>query len=69
MTSTLCLRETHMAHAPRSRPAISLQYKLAGYLKGDLLRSLLLVLLAVAVHIPALSGQLIWDDGDSAIDL
>lgn len=63
MTSTLCLSETHMALAPTSRPAISLQYKLAGYLKGDLFRSLLLVLLAVAVHIPALSGQLIWDDG------
>src|SRR5215217_2734748 len=32
------------------------------YLHADWCRSGFLVLLAVAVHAPALSGQLIWDD-------
>lgn len=36
--------------------------RIALYLQSDLLRSLLLVVLAVGAHLPALSGQLIWDD-------
>lgn len=47
---------------PATAPPSSFVQRLAGYLRSDLLRSLLLVLLGVAAHLPALSGQLIWDD-------
>ncbi|MBA3352693.1 MAG: hypothetical protein H0U23_09760, partial [Blastocatellia bacterium] len=47
---------------PAPAPPSSFVQRLAGYLQSDLLRSLLLVLLGVAAHLPALSGQLIWDD-------
>ncbi len=43
-----------------NRPSLS--SRLLVYLRSDLLRVFLLVLLAVASHLPALSGQLIWDD-------
>lgn len=52
------LEETEMT----INPAASLRRRLAGYLQSDLLRALLLLLLGVAAHVPALSGQLIWDD-------
>lgn len=51
-----------MALDPAIGPATSLRQKLACHLQSDLLRSMFLVLLAVAVHVPALSGELIWDD-------
>lgn len=35
---------------------------MANYSRSDLLRAFLLVLAGVAVHLPALAGQLIWDD-------
>lgn len=56
--TALRLNETKVA----VQPATSLRPRLEGYLQSDLLRSFLLVLFAVAVHLPALSGELIWDD-------
>lgn len=43
-------------------PPSSSDQTLANYSRSDLLRALLLLLLGVAAHLPALSGQLIWDD-------
>ncbi len=56
------LNQTKAALDPAIEFACPLRLRLAGYLQSDILRSLLLVLLAVAAHLPALSGQLIWDD-------
>jgi len=42
--------------------------KLAIYLRRDWLRALLLVVLAVTVHAPALQGERIWDDAYLAHD-
>jgi Flp pilus assembly protein TadD len=42
--------------------------KLAIYLRRDWLRALLLVILAVTVHAPALQGERIWDDAYLAHD-
>ena len=39
-----------------------------GYFQRDWCRALLLVLVAVVIHTPALSGQLIWDDNYLAHD-
>ncbi|MEO6872775.1 MAG: tetratricopeptide repeat protein [Chthoniobacterales bacterium] len=47
---------------PASASPFSLARNLIGYFRSDLLRSLLIVLIGVAAHLPALSGQLIWDD-------
>src|SRR6202795_2225475 len=42
--------------------------KLAIYLRRDWLRALLLVVVAVTVHAPALQGERIWDDAYLAHD-
>ena len=55
-----CLENASILEAPPR--TVLVRRPLAAYLQSDLLRSFLLVLLAVASHLPALSGQLIWDD-------
>ena len=42
--------------------------KLATYLRRDWLRGLLLAIVAVTVHAPALQGERIWDDAYLAHD-
>jgi protein O-mannosyl-transferase len=60
--TALCREETKVGATPSIQSAPLLRGRLTGYLHSDLLRSFLLVLCAVAAHLPALSGELIWDD-------
>ena len=59
------MRDEKAAKAPT---AANLSERLWRYLQTDCCRVLLLVLLAFAIHAPALSGEFIWDDSYLAHD-
>src|SRR2546428_3323844 len=64
-TATWLIRSTipaRLTHQPRS-PATSHLARVTHYLDRNWLRILLLAAIGLIVHVPALQGEFIWDDG------